>query len=274
MSESRAMHVWGVRGSTPVTASDMAEYGGNTSCISVASGNEIIVFDAGSGLLQLGSVLKAANGPKRVHIFLSHLHMDHVLGLFGFPLLHDPNAEIHLYGEAKAGVPFRGLIEGLVRPPYWPLGIRDFQARIEFHEIAPEETVVLPGSPDTTVRTMRGNHPNLSLLCRLDAGRTSVVYALDCEMDAGILPELTDFARDSKVLIWDANFTVADLQEGWGHSTWEQGVALRRTCGAETVLMTHYCWTYTDQFLREQEQLAAKADRAVRFAKEGMEILL
>ena len=274
MTRSWTLRVWGVRGSTPAAAPDMAEYGGNTSCVSVAGGDEIVVFDAGSGLIQLGRAWQAANGPKRVHIFLSHLHMDHVIGLFGFPLLHDPDAEIHLYGEAKMGVPFQRLIESLVSPPYWPLGIHDFQARILFHEIAPEETVILPGSPDAAVRTMRGNHPNQSLLCRLDAGRKSVVYALDCEMDAEIRPRLTEFARDSQVLIWDANFTASDLREGWGHSTWEQGIALRRACGADTALMTHYCWSYTDQFLREQERLAAEADGAVRFAKEGMEILL
>jgi len=90
----------------------------------------------------------------------------------------------------------------------------------------------------------------------------------------GLFGSLTDFARNTGVLIWDANFTSQDLRPGWGHSTWEQGIALRKASGADMVLMTHYNWEYDDTFLRKQERLAAAADSAVRFAKEGMEIRL
>ena len=63
------------------------------------------------------------------------------------------------------------------------------------------------------------------------------------------------------------------LQPGWGHSTWEQGIALRRASGAGTVLMTHYSWDYTDEFLRRQEKQAA-IDGGCLFAREGMVITL
>ena len=41
---------WGVRGSIPCPGTGTAKYGGNTSCIQVLGGQEIIVLDAGTGI--------------------------------------------------------------------------------------------------------------------------------------------------------------------------------------------------------------------------------
>lgn len=267
---SWTVKVWGTRGAVPVASAEFLEYGGNTSCISVACGEELVVFDAGSGITALGSALAGRSG--RVHILLSHLHLDHIQGLVGFQPLHDPDAEIHLYGSAREGGTLRGCLERLICPPYWPLGLDDFRAHLEIHEIAPGERFALAGGPE--VSTMEGNHPNGSLLYRLDGPGGGVVYTLDCELEDRLAAELTDFVRSCGLLIWDANFVTADLQRGWGHSTWQQGAALGRSAGARAVLMTHFSHQYTDAFLRRQERLAREMCPAVRFAREGMEIAL
>lgn len=259
--------VWGTRGSVPVAASDVMEYGGNTSCVSVDTGDELVVFDAGSGLIRLGSQLER---PRRVHILLSHLHMDHLIGLFSFRPLHNPGMEIHLYGEAGVGAQ----LERLIGPPFWPLGLNDFQARITIHETGPGVRFLLAGANGLFVDTLRGSHPNQSLLYRLKRGEKCVVYALDCELSGGIFEPLASFARNCGILVWDATFAPSDLRPGWGHSTWEQGITLGKAAGAGMVLMTHYNWSYTDRFLQEQERLAAAAHSAARFAKERMEIQL
>lgn len=268
--------VWGVRGSVPVPAGTVLKYGGNTSCISIDFGSgmgNLVVFDAGSGLLNLGKKLMGRRDVKRVDLFLGHLHLDHVLGLFAFEPFFDPEMEIHLYGEAREGKSFEGQLETLVGRPYWPVKIKEFPAKVFFHEIGPGASFLLPGHPDVTVRTLRGNHLGGSLLYRLDGGGRSILYALDCETDEEIWDALVDFAKEAGLLIWDANFTSSDLKKGWGHSTWEQGVALRKAANVTEVLMTHYCWNYTDAFLDRQEELA-KDDTACRFAREGMTIEL
>ena len=139
-------------------------------------------------------------------------------------------------------------LETLVGRPYWPLSIKEFAAKVFFHEIGPDACFSLPGNPEVTVRTLRGNHPGGSLLYRLDGSGKSVIYALDCEMEEAIQASLTDFAKGGSLLIWDASFAPADLKEGWGHATWEQGIALRKAARVEKVLMTHYYWDYTDAF--------------------------
>lgn len=269
MDQNWKLNVWGVRGSMPAASRDFGEYGGNTSCFSVDCGKDLVVFDAGSGLTDLGRQL---TGQRPVHLFISHVHIDHLLGLFTFPLFYCPDAEIHLYGEARNGVPFRRQLEALIGPPYWPVGFSSFRAAVTFHEIGPDQSIPLPGV--RTVRTMRGNHPNQSLLFRLDGFTRRVVYTLDCELTEALRPHMVDFCRNASALIWDANFTAQDLARhpGWGHSSWEQGIALKRSAGAGLLLLTHYNQTYTDDFLREQEELVREP--GVRFAREGMEVFL
>ena len=248
------------------------EYGGNTSCICVRCGSELVVFDAGSGIIRLGSGLEGRDRPERIHILISHLHLDHIQGLVGFQPLYDPAADIHLYGEARDGVSFRAQLDRVFGAPYWPLGLKDCRARLTVHEIGPDAQFF--PAEGLSVRTLRSHHPNQSLIFRLDGQGRSIVYALDCELIESIAPVLTEFARNCDLLIWDANFTAADLQKGWGHSTWEQGLDIACTADAARVLMTHYDRNYTDAFLREQERLAKQKSDMCIFAREGMEIKL
>lgn len=271
MEQTWNLSIWGVRGSLPAAEREFMEYGGNTSCFSVACGDDLVVFDAGSGIQQLAAHL---GGHTRIHIFLSHVHIDHLLGLFAFAPLHSAAAELHLYGEPRGDVSLRRQLETLIGPPYWPLGLDDFKARLVLHEIAPGQQISLPGGE--TVRTLRGCHPNESILFRLEDSRHSVVYALDCELTGAVRPALLDFCRDAQLLIWDASFTRDDLARcrGWGHSSWEQGLEMRREAHAGQVLMTHYSQHYTDKFLQEQETLARQSGEPVCFAKERMVIAL
>jgi len=237
-------------------------YGGNTSCISLERNGELAVLDAGSGLSRLARQL-AGHEVRRLDIFISHPHFDHVMGLFCFPPLHDPDMELHLYG----GTGLQKSLETLIDPPYWPLGVRDCKARLYFHELRPGERFRMGSFSGYTTA---GNHPGGSLLCRLEADGKSLVYALDCETDGDVFDRLSKFSLGADLLIWDASYTRADKRPGWGHSTWEEGLALCRAAGVKRVLMTHYSQEYPDQFLQEQELEAQKAGCACIFAREDM----
>ena len=54
MEDTWSVEIWGVRGAAPAAYRDFLEYGGNTSCISVDCCGETVIFDAGTGLLELG----------------------------------------------------------------------------------------------------------------------------------------------------------------------------------------------------------------------------
>lgn len=277
MRETWRVEVWGVRGSIPVPEADHLEYGGNTSCISAELGEELLIFDAGSGLAKLGARLRQ-QGRKRADLLLGHLHIDHLIGLFGFPLLFDPQAEVHLYGRTWDESSLSERLEGLVGRPYWPLSLKDFPAHVEVHEIEEERAFRLAGreaAPEgIVISAIEGAHPGKSLLYRVEAEGRSIVHALDCETDDVMFEKLKEHCQGAELLIWDASFSEDDrfAHPGWGHSSWVQGAALQKAAGVKKVLMTHYAWDYTDQFLREQERLAERAGGALCFAKEGMVI--
>ena len=267
MNTAGTVAVLGVRGSFPAADGGFLEYGGNTSCFLADLGGETVILDAGSGLASLGTAVPLPGGRGRVHLLLSHLHLDHIMGLVSFPLFFDRSAEIRLYGDAG----LRSRLGAVLGPPYWPLGLDDFPAHVEIRELAPGARLAL--GEGVTVSTLRGNHPGDSLLYRLEGGGKTLVYALDCEMDEHMRAALTDFAQNADLLIWDATFAPGRLRKGWGHSTWQEGLAVGGEAGVKRVLMAHYAQTYSDRFLSEQEKLA-RTDSRCLFAREGMVISL
>lgn len=275
MEERWTLKIWGVRGSFPVPDARFLTYGGNTSCILAEHGEMTVVFDAGSGLVPLGNYL-LKKGRKRVDILLSHLHVDHVMGLFRFPLLYDREAEIHLYGGGECSGGLSGRLASFAGPPWWPVRLSDCPAQVLIHEAGSGESFFLPekkeGSGKIQVCTLRGNHPGGSLIYRVEAEGAEIVYALDCEMDPVMESRLAIFSKESALVIWDANFTEEDLKshKGWGHSSWKEGVSFGRSAGIRRMLMTHYAPEYTDELLKKEEYRAKREYKECEFAKEGM----
>ena len=266
---------WGTRGSMAVSGKDFLKYGGDTSCVLLDWGYGLLVFDGGSGVAKLGKALALAGEKRRVDILLSHMHMDHIVGLLGFNLFYDKEARIHLYGIPGDGGSFKKSLETVVGSPYWPVGFKDFPADIQFHQIqAGQSFSIKEGSGAIKVSTLEGKHPGGSVLYRVDGHGRSVVYGLDCQLDEEMFGKMAEFSKNTQVLIWDANFTAEDLRrhQDWGHSSWRQGIALRKAANGEKAVMTHFSWEYTDDFLTEQERLAVMEDEASLFARERMEL--
>src|SRR5258708_3049719 len=59
-------------------------YGGNSPCIEVQSDKQNVIIDGGSGIRRLGETLMGGpcgSGKGVVHIFMTHFHWDHLIGL-------------------------------------------------------------------------------------------------------------------------------------------------------------------------------------------------
>ncbi|MCX6124488.1 MAG: MBL fold metallo-hydrolase, partial [Proteobacteria bacterium] len=55
-------------------------FGGNTTCTEVIHDDEFCFVDMGSGLREAGTFYMQ-KGVKEFHIFLTHMHWDHIMGL-------------------------------------------------------------------------------------------------------------------------------------------------------------------------------------------------
>ncbi|THD62809.1 MAG: MBL fold metallo-hydrolase, partial [Phenylobacterium sp.] len=83
-------------------------YGGATSCVEIEGADgAFLVCDLGSGVREFGldAFQRCAAGhPRTFHIFLSHLHWDHIMGFPFFGPAFDPNSTVVIHsGHPDAG---------------------------------------------------------------------------------------------------------------------------------------------------------------------------
>ena len=112
-----ALRFWGVRGSTPVSGPQYAEFGGSTPCIEVRCGQRMFIVDAGSGIYNLWQGHRT-DLPQEVDLLFSHLHLDHTAGLpFFKPAVLDPDRVINTYCGNLGGESAGPTLDRLFAPP-------------------------------------------------------------------------------------------------------------------------------------------------------------
>src|ERR671935_825950 len=129
------MHVklWGTRGSVPSPGPETMRYGGNTSCVQVTlSDGSMVVLDAGTGIRNLGLALGGT--ASRVHILLTHLHLDHIQGLMFFAPAFRPESEITIWGPASPEASLRDRVARYISAPLAPVEVRELPSLVSFRE--------------------------------------------------------------------------------------------------------------------------------------------
>src|SRR5260370_20317642 len=137
MDAAGTLTFWGVRGSIPAPGLHTITFGGNTSCVSVDYREHVIIFDAGSGLRQLGLALMARDTPPITgSLFLTHTHWDHIQGLPFFTPAYTPENRFVIYGEARPRYPLVGMVEDQKQHPLFPLQHAPFfRARLDLRQL-------------------------------------------------------------------------------------------------------------------------------------------
>jgi phosphoribosyl 1,2-cyclic phosphodiesterase len=215
---------WGVRGSVPAAQAEMSAYGGNTSCVEVClpDPRHVVVLDAGTGICALGDQLDGH--VERVDVLLTHLHMDHILGLGFFDALFRPGLAVHIWGPSSASMDLRGRLARYLSPPLFPVRLRDLPCQLTLHDV-PQQPFDIPG---LSVRAALVCHPGPTVGYRVEDDGGSVAYLPDHEPALGARkfpdrPEWTsgyDLAHEATLLIHDAQYDSAEYRGriGWGHS--------------------------------------------------------
>jgi phosphoribosyl 1,2-cyclic phosphodiesterase len=249
------VRLWGTRGSVPTPGPATARYGGNTSCVEIVAGRTAhrVVLDAGSGIRGLGSALPP--DVERVDILLSHLHMDHIIGLGFFRALFRPDLEVHIWGPGSTTLDLRGRLTRYLSPPLFPVRLRELPCDLTLHDVPLGDFEV----PGLTVTAALVCHPGPTVGYRLDDGRVTLAYMSDHEPALGVhafpeSPQWTsgyELAADVDVLIHDAQFDDPEYAAhiGWGHSALGHTLAFTNTVGARHLIAFHHDPSHDDSQL-------------------------
>lgn len=264
-SNDMSLTVLGARGSVPVSGPAFIRFGGATSCYAVRAGGELILLDAGTGIVQAPQ-----HDARRVTILVSHLHLDHLNGLGMYGRLSRPGAATTLYLPAKTDEQATEAIEGLYSPPLWPLKLSEYCGELEVRALPNELRV-----GDVSVSCVEGNHPGGCKAIKVSHGDKSIVYATDYEYEPESFARLVELSRNASLLLFDAQYNDDQLQlhKGFGHSTDAIGLKLLQRSGAKRLLLTHHDPQSTDATLAMREQALRPFPHA-SFAREGETIAL
>jgi phosphoribosyl 1,2-cyclic phosphodiesterase len=277
MTSSLQIQFHGVRGSLASPSATTAGVGGNTSCVEVTAGEQRIVFDAGTGIRNLGERLMQT-GPSHTTILLSHLHWDHIQGLPFFTPLYVPGNRIDVMSGPNGYMSLREALKKQMCPPFFPVSVEDVAPQLCVRDLAPTERFNIG---DLRVTTARLNHPDPVYGYRLDFAGRSVVYATDTEHYSCVDPTLLRLAEGADVLIYDAQYTPEEYsgeegpaKVGWGHSTFAAAAELARLAGVGQLVLFHHDPKRDDQAVLEVERRARLLFPETDAAREGMIINL
>ncbi|MCL1787316.1 MAG: MBL fold metallo-hydrolase, partial [Defluviitaleaceae bacterium] len=192
--------------------------GGNSPCVSVQleSEEELIVFDAGSGLRELGIAQAKIRPPKtRYHLFFSHFHWDHINGLPFFNPAYDPKMNLDFYSPVEA---METSLQGQMTSPYFPIHMESMASQKKFHVLT--EPIKILGA---VVSYRKMNHPGDSHSFKVDDGKRRFIYSTDTELSSNDFlknDENTAYFQDADLLVIDSQYTLGEAIEkyNWGHS--------------------------------------------------------
>ncbi len=254
--------LWGSRGSSPTPGGRYIRHGGHTSCMSLTHDGVQFIFDAGSGIRELGRSLME-DPPRQLHLFITHTHWDHIQGFPFFVPAYTPGWEIEIYGAKNFNKPLKSVFKGQLDREYFPVQMQDMRAHLDFHHLH-ESSMTIEGVTISWVQTC---HPGTTLGFKIEVEGKKIVWMPDNEFLRGHLDPLEELTRDSEIvqphlpvldfitgadlLFHEAQYTDEEYLHkiDWGHSSVGNACALANMAGVKRWVITHHDPAHDDGFL-------------------------
>lgn len=288
----------GVRGSYPSAKFNYLKFGGNTACVEVRCGKQLIILDAGTGIIDIGldeikNKIVEGLPSYQTTIILSHIHQDHIQGLQFYRPLFIPNSTINLFGLSVSGS-LKDSLRQVLFEKVFPLGLDEIRSNFNINNFSQDNIIVISQDGTTKLYDLKDNdikykkddikitsyktpaHPKNGCLCiKIEYKSKVLVYATDKESYIGTDKRFSKFALNCDCLIHDAQYTQEDYinpiepRQGFGHSTFEMALEEAKNAKAKKLFFFHYDPDYDDKKLETLEK--EYSNNTASFAKENYE---
>ena len=263
--------LWGTRGSTPTPGSRFLRHGGNTSCFCVTYGPEKFVFDAGSGIRELGAEIMRGKR-RKIHLFITHTHWDHIQGFPFFLPAYVPGFEITIWGAELFGKDLKSVFRGQLDRDYFPVQMEDMNSNLDFRH--------LPDGPihigNTKITWEYSQHPGATVGYKIEIGGLRIAWVPDNEFLQGYIGDpggvarqdplmtpyrkMVQFLSDADLVVHEAQYTSEEYRGkiGWGHSSVANACLLMKYAGVRRWVITHHDPGHDDDFLEKKLALTRR----------------
>lgn len=271
--------VWGCRGSRNFVP-PRSEIGNLTACYSLLLGEDLYVLDAGRGLAALAAAMRTEarfRKVARVHVLVTHAHMDHWEGLkdADWFWLRDNRLELEIAGREQALHAIRG---GHEHPSYVPLEMlaQGTLRRLAYRTLGTGEHGAFGNG--VFVRTAALNHysgpadarrhlDTLGFRVEVEGGPV-VCYLSDHEPGPTTLATELDVLEGAHLAVVDSHF--ADVENhAHGHGSQEHTASLARRRPEVLVLAGHHGPLFGDDDIRAAHARHGGGLSNFRLAVEG-----
>jgi len=229
---------------------------GNTLCILVETEREYIILDAGSGIYKLDRYI---NDDKAIYLFLSHLHLDHIIGLH---TLNKFNFAQGLTIIGQSGT--KDFLNKIINSPF-TIPMHQLPYRTEIYEI-PEEEAITPFK----FTSLPLKHSSECLGYRFEIEDKVISYCVD----TGYCANAIRLARDADLLITECALKTGQSDEIWPHLNPKDAARIADEGNAKMLALVHFdASVYTTLGARKRaEKRARKLFDKTFAATDSMEI--
>ena len=214
---------------------------GSTPCVFIETAERFFVFDAGFGFQKFRHVETSG---KKIFLFISHLHLDHIIGLHTLPLFRFPQGiDICLPGGMEK------ILKNLLKHPFTAAPLM-LQTRIRFRTI--DNKTRLP----FRLEMKKLRHPVPCYGYRLEDDGKSFAYCTD----TGECANLRRLAANTDLFITECALAPGDKSPKLFHITPESAASVALSSGARKLALCHFDPVKYPSFA-ERGQAAAAAKK-------------
>ena len=242
-----------------------------TTCAILSLPEALFIFDAGTGIARLleDRFRPELEAERPVHLFLSHYHLDHIIGLMYLPGLFKGRT-VHLHPPASGitGCDPLETVSAIIRKPFNPYALEDMPVEVLVEPLEEGESAV----EGLKVAARRQIHADPSVGFRIE---DALVFATDTAADPGT----AGFAAGAGTLVHEAWIDGAEeedpatehiAREAYvAHTSARQAAQLAAEAGAGQLVLSHLNPLRSDSYHEAMLASAVKIFPQTRILEDG-----